>query len=303
MSTVIADNRVFPDIAAILLGSGNPLNKGHASDQKAEQVRNFGELPQTGTGIHDVADKAEKPRVQSVARAVDIIQLVAADCGQGVAAKDLASVLGVPRQVVYHLVHTLVSAGMLRKTSGSKYVLGLGLATVVQGFKRQLACSDSLGQYVTEAAAVTGETAYVGAWIDGEIVARATARGELPVHAAEVPLGTTGQAHARASGKLLLAMRDEQEFEAYMSRHPMVPRTANTITTTKALRKELETIRRTKVSIDREEYTVGLSCMAIPLGAGPTQAALGISAPTSRFKVNEARYLKLLTEIVSRARA
>jgi DNA-binding IclR family transcriptional regulator len=261
---------------------------------QSEKLSSLPEEPDAG---------GEKLRVQSVARAVQIIQLVAADCGRGVAAKDLATALGVPRQVVYHIAHTLVAVGMLRKENGSRYVLGLGVAPIAQGFKRQLACADSLGQYVTEAAAVTGETAYVGAWVDGEIVARATARGELPVHAAEVPLGTTGHAHARASGKLLLAMLDEAELERYLMRHPMIPRTAETITTTRELRKELEIIRRNQVSIDADEYTLGLTCMAIPLGVGPTKAALGISAPSARFKENQQRYLALLREIVSRARA
>ncbi|UIN21203.1 IclR family transcriptional regulator [Herbaspirillum frisingense] len=301
MSTAVAA-RNLPDIAAILLGGSDRL-PSEVSSEQVMPIRATGELHSNELDTYAVLPRTEKPRVQSVARAIEILQLVAADPGQGVAAKDLANVLGIPRQVVYHLAHTLVAAGMLRKTAGSRYVLGLGLATIAQGFKRQLACFDSLGQYVTEAAAITGETAYVGAWIDGEIVARATARGSLPVHAAEVSLGTTGHAHARASGKLLLAMRNEDELEAYLSRHPMVPRTANTITTTKALRRELDTIRRTNVSIDREEYTIGLTCMAIPLGSGPTQGALGISAPTSRFKENEARYLALLREIVSRARA
>lgn len=244
-----------------------------------------------------------KVRVQSVARAVQILQLVAVDCGKGVAARDLASAMRVPRQVVYHLVHTLVTTGMLRKVSGSRYVLGLGLGPMAQGFKRQLAAFDALGQYVTEASATTGETAYASAWVDGEIVVKATARGDLPVHAAEVPLGTGGSAHARASGKLLLAMLDDNEVEAYLLRHAMVPRTAHTIVSVRALLKELEKVRREQVAVDAEEYSEGLTCMAIPLGTGPSQAALGISVPTYRMKENQGRYLSILREIVARPRA
>jgi len=300
MTSATAISQGIPDHLVGILTTTEPglMGEEHAHTD-APPRSSFG---LDGRGGGNSAASA-KPRVQSVARAVDIIRLVAADCGRGVAAKDLAAALGIPRQVVYHLVHTLVGAGVLCRTDGSKYVLGLGLATVVNGFKRQLACGDSLGQYVTEAAAITGETAYVGAWINGQIVARATARGELPVHAAEVPLGTTGYAHARASGKLLLAMCSEADCEDYVKRHPMAPRTSNTITTSKELRKELEQIRRTQVSIDAEEYSVGLMCMAIPLGVGPKTAALGISAPTDRFRENEQRYLSLLREIVSRARA
>lgn len=302
MSTPATPDWDFPDIAGILLGNDAHSVRPRSTSTDLAPEKDQQALTSNQSDSADVAG-AGKPRVQSVARAVEILQLVAADCGQGVAAKDLAAALGVPRQVVYHLAHTLVAVGVLRKIGGSRYVLGLGLAPITQGFKRQLASTDSLGQYVTEAASVTGETAYVGAWIDGEIVARATARGDLPVNAAEVPLGTTGFAHARASGKLLLAMRNDVDVEKYLMRHPMAPRTSNTITTTKALRKELEAIRRRQVSVDEEEYAIGLTCIAIPLGVGPTQAALGISAPTSRFKENEQQYLSALRKIVSRARA
>jgi DNA-binding IclR family transcriptional regulator len=301
MSAIVTLNRVFSEPDQSKLSRAHSFVPEHIDNDRGKAT--FLSVPeQTSVEVSDKGN-VNKPRVQSVARAMEIIQLVAADCRGGVTPKELASALDVPRQVIYHLVHTLVAVGFLRKASGSKYVLGLGVATVAQGFKRQLACVDSLGTYVIEAAAVTGETAYAAAWIDGAVVARATARGELPVHAEEVPLGASGDAHARASGKLLLAMCNEVELEAYLKRHSLIPRTEHTITTFKGLHKELEAIRRRQVSVDNEEYTKGLTCMAIPLGVGPTQAALGISAPTDRFRKNELRYLSLLKEVVSRTRA
>ena len=241
-----------------------------------------------------------KPRVQSVARAVAIIQFVAADNTEGVAPKEIAGALNIPRQVVYHLIHTLVSVGVLRKVSGSKCALDMGLATVAKGFRRQLACADMFETYASEAAALTGETAYVSSWTKGEIVAQATAHGPLSGDAHEIPRGTTGYAHARSAGKLLLAKCDEVCVADYLKRHPLVPRTKNTITTSRALLRQLADIRRDNVSIDIEEYSDGVSCLAIPLGFGAHQAALSISAPTIRLTKNKARYLEMLHGVVER---
>ncbi len=232
-----------------------------------------------------------KPRVQSAARAIAILQAVARHGAGGVSARDISAELGLPRQVVYHLVHTLAATDMLRRASGSRYVLGLGVAALALGFRRQLMAPDFLGQYVHEAAAVTGETAYAVGWVDGRIVVLATARGALPVHAAEIPHGYADDAHARASGKLLLAMAPPAEADAYLDRHPPTPRTPRTLTTRAALREEFARIRGRRYAIEREEFVPGLACVAVPIGPEPSALVLGISAPVQRFDEHRDSYI------------
>lgn len=243
-----------------------------------------------------------KPRIQTAARTIDILQAVAATGGGGISAKDLAANLGLPRQVVYHLLHTLVLVNMLRRAGGGGYVLGLGVASLAQGFRRQLSSSDYLGRYAELAAATTGETAYTIGWVDGEIVVLAAARGSETIRAGEIEPGMAGDAHARASGKLLLAMSSEHETDRYLARHPLSQRTSNTLVTREALEEEFVAIRRTKISVEQEEYLPGLSCMAVPIGPEPTQLALGISAPMDRFRVRRYEYASALTRIARDAR-
>jgi DNA-binding IclR family transcriptional regulator len=241
-----------------------------------------------------------RARVQSAARVIDILQIVARDSGTGVPAKEIAETLQLSRQVVYHLLHTLTAAGMVRKARGARYVLGLAVAPIADGFARQLGNPNLYGNLVREIARTTGETAYLVGWIDGNIVVRATARGAMPIHAGEVALGTAGNAHARASGKLLLAMQPDAEVIHYFSRHPMKRRTAKTITTQEQLSAELARIRNNWYSTEIEEYEVGLSCMAVPVGQVPSLLALGISAPTERFLQNKETYLMQLRSAAAR---
>ena len=243
--------------------------------------------------------KTDKPRVQSAARVVEILQLVAQSDSEGISARDISARLKLPRQVVYHLAHTLVATDMLRKAGGNNYVLGLGVAALAQSFRRQMAAPASLGTYAERASAMTGETAYVVGWADDDIVVLVSARGSAAIQAAEVPRGTAGDAHARASGKLLLAMAPDHEVERYLVGHAFTARTPNTIVTRAAFDAELARIRSDWVSTEIQEYALGLSCMAVPIGKVPSQMVLGISAPSDRFASHKDEYGEMLKAIAS----
>ena len=131
-----------------------------------------------------LAPKAEpKPRVQSALRTISIV-LAIADSSSGLKVKEILERLGLSRQVTYHLIHTLQSTGIIRKNENNRYVLGLAASTIAEGFRRQLAPPEHLAPRVRAIVAATGETAYAGGWVDGEIVALATAPGASPVGAA-----------------------------------------------------------------------------------------------------------------------
>ncbi|MFM7009385.1 MAG: IclR family transcriptional regulator [Betaproteobacteria bacterium] len=243
----------------------------------------------------------KKPRVQSAARAVELLQTVARAESSGIAAGAISAQLGVPRQVVYHLAHTLIEMNMLRKVGRGSYILGPGIGTIAQGFRRQVGSSDMALEFATKAAALTGETAYVVGWLEDEIIVLGTAKGSGAIQAAEVPQGTAGDAHARASGKLLLAMANEQDKTRYLEAHTFTRRTKNTIASRSALERELSKVRENWFACEREEYELGLSCMAVPLGNVPSMLVLGISAPTFRFDENWQKYLEILREVADEA--
>jgi DNA-binding IclR family transcriptional regulator len=236
-------------------------------------------------------EPVEKPRVQSAARTIGIL-LTIAQSRDGLKGVEISQALRIPRQITYHLLHTLSSTGIIRKNEQHRYVLGLAAATIADGFRRQLAPPEHLAPIVRSVALNCGETAYATGWIDGEIVVLATARGHSPIQAAEVPPGSSSDAHARASGKLLLALADGSVRDGYLARHKLAARTPNTITSSKQLQAELERIRTRGYATDEEEYSNGLCCLAVPIAEGGI--VLGLSAPAERFYQNFDRYLSAL---------
>jgi len=86
-------------------------------------------------------------------------------------------------------------------------------------------------------------------------------------------------------GKVLLAYRPKGEVDALLGRGPLERLTRHTITSVGQVRRELEKVRDQGFALDREECEEGACCIAVPIrnAQGEVEAALGISAPTTRL--------------------
>ncbi|MCM0018695.1 MAG: IclR family transcriptional regulator [Tagaea sp.] len=241
--------------------------------------------------------KPRKPRVQSVARAVDILTAVARSAG-GLRAPEIVAATGLPKQATQHLVHTLVTMGMLTKNERDAYVLGLRNGIFAEAFRRHLGPPEYLSPLIRRIASETGETAYASGWFDEEIVMMSAARGGNAVQAQEVLHGTYGDAHARASGKVLLAFADEPRRSEYLSAHPLSARTLHTIVQLPKLYAELELVRAQGYARDLEEFSLGLSCVAVPIDGGAAPYALTVSAPSDRFRERWTQYLAIMNATI-----
>lgn len=242
----------------------------------------------------------KKPRVQSVGRGFDVLFAIARS-DSGLKAREIVEQTLLNRQTVYHIIHSLVAIGVITKNRDNKFVLGLKIAALAEGFKRHLAPPELLGPVTREVAARTGETAYAVGWWEAEIAVMASARGSNAVSAKEVPQGMFGYAHARASGKLLLSLLSPMERDKYIAGHKLEIRTPKTIRDRVRLEKELEQIRKDGFAVDHEEYLQGLCCMAVPIGDVNSGFAIAISAPVERFDAKRRLLLRTLREIAQKA--
>lgn len=241
-------------------------------------------------------EKQPRPRIQSIGRGLAVLFAIARS-ENGLFAKDIIQELGLDRQIVYHILQSLSAVGVVAKAATNRYVLGLRVADLIEGFPRHLAPSERLAPMVRALSREIGESSYAVGWLNGEIIVVTAVRGSKTVSAAEVPQGYASNAHARASGKLLLALADSAQTEAYLARHELNRLTPNTITNRAALERELEVIRRTRTSIEREELSVGLCCIAVPIGKFGSSYVLAISVPADRFEANLEHYSDVMRRI------
>jgi DNA-binding IclR family transcriptional regulator len=240
----------------------------------------------------------ERPRVQSAARAVGVL-LAIASSDTGLAARDISEMVGISRQATYHLLHTLSGTGMVTRNERGRHVLGLRVGTLAEGFQRQLSPPEHIAPLVRQVATTTSETAYAAGWWAGEITSLHVVHGSNAVTALEVPRGYGGDAHARASGKLLLAFAPSAVREEYLSTHMLRRLTPNTIVRRKELDHELELIRQRGYAEDAEEFALGLHCLAVPLDGGRSPFVLGLSAPRERYERSHRDYLDAMRAVAA----
>lgn len=221
--------------------------------------------------------------IRSVARAARILSVLA-DEPEGRTAKEVAEALDLPLPTAYHLLGTLVGEGLVSKDSRRRYRLGPALGKIGDAFARQFSPAEYLVGPLHRLAAETGETAYVGSWRHGRIVVLASVEGDRALRVSGAHVGYVESAHARASGKLLLALASEDERRSYLQLHPLVAETPRTIVSPGELDLEFERIRLRGYAVDEEEFREGVACVAAPvIESGHVVAAYSISAPAERF--------------------
>ena len=226
-------------------------------------------------------------RVQSVERASRLLLLLARH-EHGCTLTEAARALHLAVPTTHHLLATLVAEGLAAKDASRRYRLGPRAAVVADGFERQ-SLPDYLLAPLRRLSERTGETAYLARWADRDIRALASIVGGNPVHVAEVESGPYLHAHARATGKLLLAYARAGDRAAYLAAHPLEQVTPRTIVDRPALEAELASIRGRGYAEDREEYRDGVACLSAPLVMdGVVVAAYTVSAPAHGYPARRA---------------
>lgn len=228
------------------------------------------------------ARPAAVPRVQSVGRAAAILFAVA-ESQNGLTAAQVRDRTGLPRQAAYHILQSLQVLGLLRRSTDNAYVLGLRVGDLIDGFKRQFSCPEELRRLVGRIAQKTGETSYASGWTDGDLVTLVVKSGTKAILASPGTRHLSGYVHARASGKLLLALSGEATKQAYFAENKLGKLTEHTLDDEQSLRAEFDEILRQGYALDREEYALGLQCLAVPVKISDDVFALCVSAPSERF--------------------
>lgn len=227
--------------------------------------------------------EARSRRIASIGKAFAALSAVA-NSQEPVSAKSLSTIMGTPLPTTYHLLNTLVAEGALVKGDDRAFRLGPRVGMLGDAYLEQGEPTAGLQGPLRRLASTTGETAYLSVWRHGDIEVVATAEGSHAVRVAQLQRGSYGHAHARASGKLLLAYARPGLREQYLREHAFDARTENTITDVAELNADFERIRLRGYSTDLEEFAQDVSCVAAPIiVAERIIGAYTVSSPTSRF--------------------
>ncbi len=242
-------------------------------------------IPRCGTPPYDdgtpSTGSAAVPTVQSVERAVDILEALA----RGPAGvSELAAATGLPKSTVARLLATLEPRGVVERLAGdTRYRLGPTVAELagavtptrnLVGVARPhlVRLTEALG----EASGLSVADGYEVQYLDqvespNPVQVRDWTGSRIPLHV--VPSGIVLLAHWPATARQRYVARALERF------------TEHTVTDPTALRAKLAAARKEGSAWGREEYAPGINSVAAPVRdeSGAVVAAVHAHGPAYRF--------------------
>jgi IclR family acetate operon transcriptional repressor len=228
--------------------------------------------------------------VGSVARAVALLDAVAESDGEA-RVGELARRIGVNPSTASRLLSTLEAGGLVERTPGGPYRLGLKLVALSDRVLAQLDVRERARPWLTWLVQETGETATLSVPGGGQAITV----DFVPSPSSVVSLARLGRpsvAHATAAGKVMLAFGFDQL--AFDPQAELIAFTERTITDPRALDEELERVRSTGVAEAVGEREPDLNALAAPVigRGGELSAILGLQGPAARLPALTRRALR-----------
>ncbi|OAH13950.1 IclR family transcriptional regulator [Streptomyces jeddahensis] len=192
---------------------------------------------------------------------------------------------GLPKSTTSRLVADMVGHGLLER-DGAALRLGCRIFEWGQHVPRRRALRDVALPLMSDLRAATRLSVHLAVLDGADVVYVEVVRGDQVPH---MPSQVGGRipAHATAVGKAMLAFAPRRTFdEVVASGLPRVgPRT---LTTPRALARELERIRRDGLACEQEESGPGIACVAGPILDRDRKpvAALSVSGWSGRLQPN-----------------
>jgi DNA-binding IclR family transcriptional regulator len=246
---------------------------------------------------------AKIPQVQSINRAMDILELLSREEMLGIT--QIAQVVGLDKTTVFRIIQTLCARGYVRQDPSTQmYSNTLKLfemgTRIVDGHR-------ILGKarpHVEALAMSTRETVNLAVKDGGNIVYVDKIESTELIKA-DLGIGKSFPAYATSLGKSILALLGESELERLFEKEVFEVFTPNTVKDLDELKGQLKEILVQGYASDDEELVKGLSCVAAAIRNfnGKPVAAISIAFPTYRFSPGSPERLRMAELVQMAARS
>lgn len=235
----------------------------------------------------DWDDKTAQNTIKSLDRAMEVFEYLSKTQG-----KPLSEIAEETRQspaTVYRILVTLEGRNMVEfDTEAQHWHIGPRAFTIGARYLRRTSLVDRARPILRKLMEVTGETANLGVAKEGTILFLSQVETHANIRAF-FPPGTLSPMHASGIGKALLAFMEEERLERLLGAAALEQFTDYTITDVETLRTSLSEIRQKGFSVDDEEKSPGMRCIAAPVFDlnGEAVAGISVSGPTNRLSTSE----------------
>lgn len=222
---------------------------------------------------------------------------------EAVTLADLSRTLGLPKPTTYRLASALEATGFLERDPLSRrYMIGPMLEEIALCALRHGAGHQTRRLLMDQLAQRIGARINLVVMKAGSVTFVEWVESTTPLRV-DIDTGVPMPVHCTASGKLLLAFAPIEMRRDVLRAAPFPALTPHSITSARALERELERIRARGWSEDDQELLLGVNCLAVPVSnrAGDVVAGLAAMAPVASLPLAELRrFIPLLREVAGR---
>jgi DNA-binding IclR family transcriptional regulator len=229
------------------------------------------------------ADRGQPGGVQSVDRALAILEILTRDGHAGVS--EIAEEINLHKSTVFRLLASLASRDMVQQNSGrGKYQLGFGILRLASSIPGRLSLVYEARPVLESLAEEYKETVNLAVLRSNFAVNVDQAMGPSMLASYDW-VGSLTPLHATSSGKVLLAALPADERGRILDETGLPARTPRTITSRDKLENQLLDVSRNGHAVTKDEIEIGLNAAAAPVynHTGTVVGAVSITGPAFRF--------------------
>jgi IclR family acetate operon transcriptional repressor len=245
-------------------------------------------------------DKTDRYTVRSVARALDILDVIA-ESRNGLTLTEIAAAIHTSKSATYSLLRTMVDRAHLREVEGGpRYQLGVTLLQLADAALAHLPLGEVARPVLSALSEELAMTTRIALADDGQpvFVDRVDGPGTVRFH---TPMGKRELPHASSAGKAILACLPESRVRAICAESGMPGKTVHTIVTPEALLADLALVRERGFALDDEEDAEGVFCAGAAFFDHRGNCAGAISATSIKSGISDARIVEIGAAVRARA--
>ncbi|ESQ86652.1 hypothetical protein ABAC460_22760 [Asticcacaulis sp. AC460] len=228
-------------------------------------------------------DKTDPKTNQSLEKALSLLKVLSAH--DGMTLTDLSAAADQPPSTVHRLLGTLSANDFVAFDEATQtWAIGIESLRVGMAFQRRNKILLAGRPIMTALMEAIGETVNMAMLDRFQVVFVTQVECEAPIRAF-FRIGERRPAYASGIGKALLAHLPASRLDPFLKTEKLTALTPATLADPVALRGDLEAIRTRGWSLDNEEATPGMRCIAAPIfnEFGEARAGISLSGPASRL--------------------
>lgn len=216
--------------------------------------------------------------IEVLGRSFDVLGVFCQGPAEQLSLAEISRRTGLPKSTAHRLLATLVSLGAVERV-GSAYRLGMRMFEIGEHVPRKRDLREAALPFMEDLYEVTHETVHLAVLDGPEVLYIERIQGHHKHRQLASRVGGRLPAYCTGVGKALLAFNPEAAA-GIVKGVRLDARTPYTITSPELLLDELSSIRRSRLSFDREENALGIYCVATAiLRGGQAVAALSVTGP------------------------